>query len=500
MKRFFGKMGALALAWGLCYPTYAEVQNVKVSGDVTARSFYKENFDLRNATSGNLASGTADDTGFAASFTHVGVNADLTDNVAAEVGLSNQRLWAYEATVVGAGDVDIYSAYVRLKEFFYSPLTVTVGLQPLVFGRAFIVGPGLLGDPSGGISSGTSALGDGGNTAAVGGSAVGAGVGFQGAREYSILNNFDAVRATLDFAPWTLDAVYSKISETVRNNADQTLLGVNAGYKFSSYNAEAEAYWFFKDDESWNQTFPTVSGQSSGRNYEENEVHTIGIRGSLEPITQLSLNGEFAFQTGEIRDTTPDGGGPVGGTPLTRDREAFGADFSGEYAFDVIYSPTFGLGWVWYSGEEATAAPIDSNGDFDGWDNMYRGSFYTAIQDFLGGFHEKNLYGTQDPNDTASNTNRQLLRVFGSLKPLDQLKLDLAWVRAWFDEKPLAGRDDLAGDEVDVKFTYDYSDDVKLDLLLAWFLPGDYYDGQTTAANRSNDTASEIAGKVRVAF
>ena len=492
---------ALAIALGLSLPVFAEVQNVKVSGDITTRAIYKSDFDLKDSTSGNLATGSADDTGFFASFTHVGVNADLTDNVSTEVGLSNQRLWGYEGTTAGAGDIDLYSAYITLKEFFYSPLTLDIGLQPLKFGRGFIVGPGLLADPSGGISSGTAGNVNGGNTAAPDGTAAGAGVGFQGAREYSILNYYNAVRATLDFNPFTVDGVMARIAETVKGNADQTLWGLNVGYKFDSWNAEAEGYWFWKDDQAWNQTLPTATAGVTGRNYEENSVHTLGLRGSVEPISKLMFNGEFAYQTGEIRDKTQDGGpSPAAGTyPYVRDRKAWALDVDGEYAFDTVYSPTFGLGWIFRSGEEAAKAG-DTNGNFQAWDPMYTSRYVTAIQDFLAGFHAQNLYGTQDPNDTAANTNRHLLRVFGSAKPLDSLKTDLAWVRAWFDEKPLAGRDDHAGDEVDLTFTYDYTEDVKFSLMGAWFIPGNYYDGQGTIANRSNSTATEVAGSVSVMF
>lgn len=492
-------MCALALVLGLAYPVYAEVQNVKVSGDITTRSFYKENFDLRDAAKGDVANGTADDASFTASFSHVGINADLTDNVSAEVGLSNQRLWAYEGTTAGAGDIDLYSSYITLKEFFYSPLTIRVGLQPLQFGRGFIVGAGLLGDPSGGISSGTIASTDGGNTAKAGGTAAGAGVGFQGAREYSILNNYSAIRATLDFDPWTIDLIGAQTNESVKGNTDQTLWGANAGYKFASYNAGVEGYWFFKDDQAWDQTLRTTTGQATGRNFEENFVHTLGLRGDVEPISRLVLNGEVAFQTGEIKDKTQDGGPAVGTYPLTRDRKAWAFDVDGEYSFDAVYSPSIGLGWLYRSGEEA-AKLSDANGDYETFDSMYSGRFLSGIEPFLGGFDGQNLYGTQDPNDTASNTNRHLLHLWANAKPLDALKAEVIWVRAWFDEKPIAGRDDHAGDEVDLQLTYDYTEDVKLGLLAAWFFPGKYYDGQATAANRSNDTATEIAGTVSVMF
>ncbi len=498
MKLFKG-LCALALVGGLTYPAYAEVQNVKVGGDITTRGFLKSDFDLRNAQTGNVATGTSDDAAFWASFTHVGINADLTDNVSAEVGISNQRLWAFSpSTASELGDIDLFSSYLTLKEFLYSPLTITVGLQPLRFGKQFIVGDGLLADPSGGISSGSTA--DGNVTK---GTLATNGLGFQGAREYSILNYYNAIRGTLDYNPWTIDAVYSAISETVRTNNDQTLWGVNVGYDFSSYSAEAEGYWFYKDDQAYNLTLhPGPNQPTQGRNFEINQVHTLGLRGSVEPITSFKLDGEVAFQTGEIVDTDDDGGPPGLFTRQTRNRRAWAANVSGEYNFDVIYSPTLGLGWVFYSGEEPAVDENGAkpNGSFGAWDPMYRGSFFTAIQEFLGGYQAANLYGTNDPDDTAASTNRHQLRLFGSAKPLESLKLDLAWVRAYFDEKPIAGRDSHAGDEIDAKLTYDYTEDVQLSLLGAWFIPGQYYDGQTTASSKSTDTASEIAASVSVMF
>ncbi len=487
MKLFKG-ICALAVVLGLAYPAFAEVQNVKVSGDVTTRSFYKSNFDLRDATSGDLASGTADDASFTASFSHVGINADLTDNVSAEVGLSNQRLWAFEGTTAGAGDIDLYSSYITLKEFFYAPLTIKVGLQPLLFGHGFIMGPGPLNDPSGGISSGTYGS-----------------VGFQGAREYSILNNYDAVLATLDLEPWKIDAVAMMHNETVRNNRDKTMYGVNAGYQFSSYNALAEAYWFLLDDEDWNQTLRNHPSDIAltQRNFEESETHVIGIRGSAEPISRLNLRGEFGYQFGEIRDDTQDGGpSPAQAAyPYTRDRKAWAMDLLGEYAFDLVYSPTLGIGWVTYTGEEADKLGVDGNGDYNAWDPFAPSAYYGLIQSNFAGFDGyNNIYATQDPNDTVSLNNRHLLRVLTSAKPLDALKLNVEWIRAWFEEKPVAGRDDHAGDEVDITLTYDYTEDVKLGLTGAWFFAGKYYDGETNRANRSNDTATLAMGTVSVVF
>ena len=52
-------------------------------------------------------------------------------------------------------------------------------------------------------------------------------------------------------------------------------MGLNVGYLFDVYNAEAEAYFFSKQDRG------TVQPQYIKQH---NTVHTIGMRGSADPI------------------------------------------------------------------------------------------------------------------------------------------------------------------------------------------------------------------------
>jgi len=491
-------------------PAYAEVQNIKVSGDITAMGVYRNNYDMEDSKTvvslGQQANRTAEDEdSFFLSIVRLRVDADLTDNVGATVRLANLREWDDNAQ----GDKDIYVdlAYVTLKEMLYSPLTLVIGRQELMYGNGLIVGSGLYADPDGSIKY----------------------------NDLSPLHGFDAVRAILDYNPWTLDLVAVKITEdddavnatpaqsaaafpaaalTGETDADQDLYGVNLGYQFDQYDAEMEGYLFFKRDETYDLTVNVNGSPSNGRNFEENKVYTMGLRGSLVPLENLTLSGEIAGQWGKISDQQA---GPDD-NPLERDRSALAGDVAANYAFvDVRFAPTLGLEYLYLSGEEA-----GNDGDFDAWDPMFRGKIMGTIRDYM-----ENLYTTYDPYDTNAWTNQHTVKVSGFLdlgELVDGLSLDLAYLHYWFDEEPIAGADDDIGGEVNMKLTYDYTEDVQFALNGAWFMAGDYYGkkvhnnvqipmtgggmeaGNTNAiANAitgrpANDTAVSIIGSCKVTF
>jgi len=116
MSKFLTLICVLAVAVALCVPAYAEVQNVKVSGDLTVRSLYRSNYDLddNDANSTGVTPSNNSDNYFMQS---VGINidADLTDNVSTTVRLVNQRDWDNNSSGSATFDVDLDLAYVTLK-------------------------------------------------------------------------------------------------------------------------------------------------------------------------------------------------------------------------------------------------------------------------------------------------------------------------------------------------------------------------------------------------
>ena len=96
MKRLL-LVGLLAFAVALTGTAYAEVQNIKVSGDLDMKAISHHNYDLKlkqKNESGHVGVGPItndDNSNFLLSTLHVNVDADLTDNVSTSVRLLNQR-------------------------------------------------------------------------------------------------------------------------------------------------------------------------------------------------------------------------------------------------------------------------------------------------------------------------------------------------------------------------------------------------------------------------
>ncbi len=453
----------LALGLVIAMPAYAETQNVKVSGAIDAYWFYRHNYDLRdNNDGGAVPAGTAvtgvthggsavhrsESDDYARTNTQLEVAADLTDNVSTVVNVVNQRDWnatTFDGGAANTGaefDVELDLAYIQMKEIFYSPLTLTVGRQDIWFGRGFVIGNN--------------------NTAWDHQAAT-------EADEYSVTTAFDALRATLDFNPWTIDLVYSNINENGRDNAnDRELYIANVNYKFAEYNAVAEGYFILEDDRN------AVSGATGTK---DNVTNTLGGRVQFDPISQITLGGEVAYQWGDYQ---------TGVATPNRDRGAWATDIFGTYRFDYTWKPEITLEYVLFSGEpDVTATSTQSYG---AWNALYRGKFWTAYADF-----REFTYATGDANDQPGSTNVEFVQLQGSLKPMQDLLLSGAFTYLWNNESIL-GQGSNIGSELDLQATYDYTEDVSFSVLAGWFFPGSYY------ANGENATAADLVSSVKVTF
>ncbi|HNW39916.1 MAG TPA: hypothetical protein PKI44_05800 [Candidatus Omnitrophota bacterium] len=106
---------ALALIVGLTYgAAYAEVQNVKVSGDLAVLGVARNQFDL---TKGNDTNKLDDSESYFATITRVRFDADLTDNVLVTLRLINERNWNTET--VANTDIDLDSKPFQYSSFFH---------------------------------------------------------------------------------------------------------------------------------------------------------------------------------------------------------------------------------------------------------------------------------------------------------------------------------------------------------------------------------------------
>lgn len=516
----------IAMALSLTASVYAETQSVKVSGDLTVRGIWRSDYELRGSApetpdvilSPVNRTGRTADTGvlygpnqsWFMSTTEVQVDAALTDNVATVIRLVNERDWnvnaksfapnadirmngyAFQSGLAGNGytanandfQVGVDLAYVTLKNFVYCPLTVTIGRQDLWFGKGFIVGSNQVYNN---YSNGRLQ-----------------------APEYTAYTAFDSVKATLDYDPWTITAIYSKISENATADFDDIdLYGVNVGYKFDCYKAEAEAYWFWKQDRS----IPQWNGSTN------NDIHTLGIRGSADPINDVTLAAEGAYQFGKYTGSVDQNNWslilPAGADrtnyDASMDRSAWAFDVSGEYRGlmeKMCWKPKLGLEYVFYSGEQTDSNNNNSTGVYRGWDPMFRGKYDSAIREFMGTYYTSYDYAPQaqgiPSSPDASFTNQNQFIFSGSLQPMDSVTLKGNANLFWLNEPILATYDGnpanntwnkgYIGTEFDGQIIWDYTEDVSFGLLAAWFVPN--YDVYQNASA----TASDVVATCKVSF
>ena len=311
------------------------------------------------------------------------------------------------------------------------------------------------------------------------------------ANELTAVTSFDAVRATLDFSPWTFDVVFAQIHESDHDpEDDRAFWFVNVNYQFAEYKAEWEGYVMADIDKA------ALSGGASGaigsvdtpKTSPDDLTVTLGTRGQFDPIPQLTLGGEVAWQVGDYFRTA---------SVESRDRSALGLELFAEYRFENAWKPMIGMQYVHFSGDGGIA----TTGDYNAWNGEFRGPTYGDIRDW-----QEVFYATALASDQPAGTNQQHISIYGSLMPMEDLKLEGWWYYFWTDEDivatPGTTLDDDLGHEVDLHTTYNYTEDVTFALWLAWFFPGDLFTSQTAGGTTGDTDASvfQSLSSVKVAF
>ena len=460
-------LAVLAIAL-VAVPAHASVQNVKISGDIDSTWLVRDQFNL----------------GFAAedfyqnliiSQTRLRVDADLTDNVSATVGILNERAWNSDNNDSEDNDMDLNLAYVTMREMLYSPLTVVIGRQNFSFGNSFIID-----------SAGTN------NSVASGGlNAV--------AEDMTKSTAQDAVRLTLDYNPLTIDVVASKIaSNNSLGNGDSDddvdLFGINANYNLGdSMETVMESYFWSKIDQ---------SVKDDGLGAEADTTYTFGGRVSTNPIKGLNLQGELAWQRGNESSTFALG---------NQKREAMAAQVIANYILPfestAQWSPVVTGVYTFVSGDSNPAEPDTAGGDerhYTAWDPMF-----------------ENQGGGTIYNTLFNLTNAHIVTLKGEIKPMEDVTLWTSWNGMWLDKRikdtisPDDGTstnltllqpdgtsiasfamtsDKKLGDEVGIGAVYDYTEDVQIGARLDWFIPGSAF------ADTNNRPAFQSLVNANVAF
>jgi len=457
-------------------PAFAAVQNIKVSGDILARYIGRNDFDLTKGDGTN----NEDRISVFNSVIRLRVDADLTDNVSATIRLINERNW--EQNTVSNSDVDLDLAYVTMKEFLYSPLTLTVGRQELHFGNDMIIGDGVGNPDSNAVSGGIGTNQTTNYTEATGYGSVNGDLAYRKA--------FDSIRATLNYDPLVIDVVYAVIDHNTITGANSNdwinLYGINAAYQFSDkWNTLAEGYFWSKDNSSEKHT--GVDKLDS--------VQTIGGRVSTMPTSKLNLQQEMAYQFGKKLS-------PAGTFTVERDRSAWASQSVVMYTPGWKYTPSFGLIYSYFSGDADRDSGSNPNSDknYHAWDPMFENQTNGHIINAL------------FPQSNAHN-----IDLMGKLSPIEDVWLQLDYVYLLMAKAPSrsgvlnmndydgsgyyfnAGKKEL-GQELDVNLVYNYTEDVQLGLLCGWFFPGKAIASENGRGVKQGETAAEAIASCKVSF
>lgn len=510
---------ALVLVAGITCAAYAEVQNVKVSGDIEVIAAMR-NLELTQASGFNAA--TLQDTthpdNFLATITRVMISADLTDNVSTVVRLLNERYWGKETENTNANfdtntEIDLDLAYVTLKEFLYSPLTMTVGRQELHFGNDMIIG-----DPDT-------------NNRVTNASPFGTGNRLNA--DLTARKSFDAIRATLNYDPVVVDIVGAKIREGATNSQDDVdLYGVNAAWDVSK-KLKVEGYFWQKNLGRKTNTALTAAGDVNENKRRYTDV--FGYRVSGEPVDGLTYSLEQAFQFGKYNQNdfqgnvldnatvavpliatdaaTRPGQGGMGNLVNIK---AWALEAFLNYDFKKVkYTPALGACYAYFSGD---AADFDANDAQRrrGWDPMFENQTYGHIANAL-----------------FNQTNQHIAGLNASLKPFQDVTIKGEYFGYWLAKAPMDGNNGgllpafnytvqtvarpgqnigvtkraFLGQELDITTTYDYTEDVQFSLLGGVFFPGNVFASSdiftvpaASASGKSNSAATEVIGSMKVTF
>jgi len=450
---------AIAAAVLMASPAFAAVQNVKVSGNITSSYVNRSDFNFKQE-------GTVSQSRQSVFLTQatLRVDADLSDNVSTTVGLINEREWGGEnssSVETQPTEVDIYLAYVTLREFLYSPLTLTVGRQAFAFGN------GLVFDATGTNNAASSRIGT-------------------FAADLTMRSSLDAVRATLDYKPLTIDLFAGKVAQgNVKalgaKKDDTDAYGINANYQLGdALNTVVEGYVFGKN----------VGEGSSATGDHTDKIWTPGLRVSTNPVKGLNVQAEAALQRGM------DSG--------NNKRNGYALQALASYAIPVAelekYKTTVSGSYTYVSGDK-TVDTNDNDGKNSAWDPMF-----------------ENQNGGTIFNTIFNLTNLQILNATVSASPLADVTTSLSWNGLWAAQSLAAGTDGIVtksgyfvqpdastfspevtsnkslGNEYDANIAYQYTEDVKFGLNLGIFVPGRAF----TAAN--NDPAKQAIASVGVNF
>ncbi len=449
-------LALLAVVALVATPAFASVQNVKISGELDSTFVHRDNFDLIPGDGGVLQNN--DQQSVFISQATVQIDADLTDKVSATVAVINERAWGDGSVTTTGTDIDLWKAYVTLRELLYSPLTVIIGRQSFAYGNSFVF------DSAG---TNTSAPTDSGLNNV--------------AEDLTKQTNMDAVRAILDYNPLKIEgfvAVSNQGVVLINDVEDEAMIyGLVGTYSFNDKrNSLVEAYIFDKKDQTSNDTDAELGNHV-------NRIKVVGGRLSTNVIDSLNVQAEFAHQGGTIA------GSPGVGFNKTRNALAFQGIVNYQVPVLKDHAPMLQYVFTKVTGDSADSTDTD----YTAWDPFYEnqagGTIYNTLYNLSNAeIHTVSLSGKvmEDVSSKLSLTKLFTQQKFGADQSLTLLQPDGA------SSTPATNGSSDLGIEVDWTATYDYTEDVQFGLNVGVYKPGEIFE--------KKENAKQVLANVNVKF
>lgn len=391
----------------------AELQNIQVGGSVRIRGNWWTGEALSwDNDNGNTIS-------FVEQRSRLNVKADFTEQVSAFIELDEYDVWGSEfrsnyitgVDVRGGGvdEIEVYQSYIEASEMWGQPLMVRIGRQEIALGSQWLVGT-------------------------------------NDAKSLYTGLSFDGVLVNYATDMVSVSAFDAKLAETspIEEDGDVDLYGVYASY-LGIEDMTIDAYWLY------------VRDPRGVRNVDldTTQLHTIGLRGA-GTIGAFDLEAEAAYQFGD--------GEKLPGNPLdlswdndATDINAWAGNLEVGYTFDMTYTPRVYLGGAYFgAGDDEDVA---FNRLFSNWE-------YSEFVDV-----------------NANLSNAWILRAGVSAMPTEDIELLLAATYLASVEPTktlqhfwpwnLAELDSELGWELGLYMTYNYSEDLSLEVGYAHFFVGD---------------------------
>lgn len=433
---------------GFAASAVAEVQSIRLSGDIRLRGY------LLNSAGADVAGGTFVQSAGTAQFivqrTRVTLAADLAEQVLAVVTLKADGNWGQTSTDQAGRtwNLGVAEATVQFRELFGSPATLKVGRQYLNYGTGLI------------LSSAD--------------------------QTYS----FDGGRLVLDYQPVTIDVVcaqtandQSVAASAVGGQAD--LVFVNAKYEARGAAVRVvEGYFGWAPQTGSSQTFALSANHPSPL--------LVGVRADLAPADGWTAAVEGAYEFGNA-------GLPVG---YARSLSAFLANAVVKYRLpNVAWAPVVNAGYTYAQGGGGGLRH-----DFVPWFDMADGYNGYVLAPALSNIQIFNLGAAIQPaaNLTVAVQGYYYLRADRGSDVFSNPNADFGGPAFVNNLNNAIGAGSAAasilnarelGWELDTIVGYDYSRDVRCQLVYGVFIPN-----AQSFQGVANRVVNEIRGELTVKF